>query len=246
MMGRTHTLTGLAAGAATLPLLPTGTTGVEQAAWMLTVGGMALLPDLDHPQATVARMWGPVTQALAAAVERLARGHRAGTHDPLVAPVAFGLVFAASLLWLPAGVLTTALAVGLALRALAIALPGDNTVEHPAVNVAVSGAGAWWLLDSYGIPGWLPWAVALGALVHIAGDAATEGGIPVPLTWATTRPRRFPGGPLDTGGTVERLILAPALVVLTGWLIAAHTPLLGAARDALTAAAAVLAGSPTP
>lgn len=238
-MGRTHTLTGLAAGAVTLPLLPTTTSVPEQAAWVFLVGGMALLPDLDHPQATVARMWGPLTQTAARAVGVLARGHRAGTHDLLVAAPVFGLLFAASLLWLPAALATTALAVGLALRALAIALPGDEAVEHPLVNAAVSAAGSWWLVTTYGIPGWLPYAVALGVLVHIAGDALTEGGIPVPLSWLTGSPRRLPGGPLDTGSAVERLIVAPALVLLTGWLIATHTPLLATAGD-------LLAGLPTP
>lgn len=243
MMGRTHTLTGLAAGAVTLPLLPVvvgPVDAVEQAAWVLLVGGMALLPDLDHPQATIARMWGPATQLLARGVETVARGHRAGTHDVLLSAPVFGLAFAASLLWLPTAVLTTALAVGLALRALAIALPGDNAVEHPLINLTASAAGAWWLVTHYGVPGWLPFAVALGVLTHIAGDAVTEHGVPVPLSWLTAQPRRLPGGPLDTGGGVERYAVAPALVLLTGWLIAVHTPLLDHARHAITQALATL------
>lgn len=241
MMGRTHTLTGLAAGAVTLPLLPTGSTAPEQAAWVFVVGGMALLPDLDHPQATVARMWGPLTQTAARAVETVARGHRQGTHDLLVAAPVFGLIFAVSLLWLPAALVTTALAVGLALRALAIALPGENTIEHPLINAAASAAGAWWLVTTYGVPGWLPYAVSLGVLTHIAGDAITEGGIPVPLSWLTARPRRLPSGPLDTGSVAERYVIAPALVVLTGWLVATHTPLLTNAADT---ASDLLAGLP--
>lgn len=240
-MGRTHTLTGLAAGAITLPLLPEGISAPEQAAWVFVVGGMALLPDLDHPQATVARMWGPLTQTAAHAVETVARGHRQGTHDLLVAAPVFGLLFAASLLWLPAALVTTALAVGLALRALAVALPGDEAVEHPLVNAAASAAGAGWLVTTYGVPSWLPYAVALGVLTHIAGDAITEGGIPVPLSWLTVQPRRLPGGPLDTGGVVERYVIAPALLVLTGWLVVTHTSLLTTAVDR---AGQLLAGLP--
>ena len=60
VLGHSHALSGLAAGAATLPWAPVGGT-VGQVAWIATVGGMAMLPDLDHSGSTVSDMWGPIT-----------------------------------------------------------------------------------------------------------------------------------------------------------------------------------------
>ena len=70
----------------------------------------------------------------------------------------------------------TSLAIGLALRALNFAIPGrvENTVIG---NLVLSWGGAWLLLDHSPNPGWLPWAVALGCLTHIAGDALTTAGM---------------------------------------------------------------------
>ena len=105
MLGHSHATTGLAAGAALLPLAPVAGTA-EQLAWVAAWGGFALLPDLDQgglhwrralPRlsgSTVATMWGPVTTALSTAVARIARGHRQGTHDVLLAPLVFGAVTA--------------------------------------------------------------------------------------------------------------------------------------------------------
>ena len=227
-MGRTHTLTGLAAGAVTLPALPAGAGVVDQVGWVLAVGGMTMLPDLDHPQATIARMWGPVTVATARGVAWVAGGHRNGTHDLLIAPLVFGLLAWAGLLTTVGTVVVVAVTAGLALRAASIAIPGDLE-EHPLINAALSFGSAWWVVASgYAVPEWLPYAVVLGVLVHIAGDAITHGGAPVLLTWLTSRPRRFPGGPIGTGGLIEQAVIAPALLLATGWLIAVHTPIAGA------------------
>ena len=47
MLGHSHALSGLAAGAATLPWAPVHGT-VSQVAWVAAVGGFAMLPDLDE------------------------------------------------------------------------------------------------------------------------------------------------------------------------------------------------------
>ena len=220
MLGHSHALSGLVAGAATLPWAPVQG-AVAQVAWVSAVGGFAMLPDLDQQGSTISRMWGPVTDVPSRAVGVVARGHRWGTHDAVLAPVLFGLVaLAASSAWWSA-LLLLALAIGLALRALHFVIPGraENTVLG---NLALSWGGAYLLLEHSPGPGWLPWAVALGVLTHIAGDALTTAGVPVPLVWLVRR-ARLTLTPMRTGAPVEKLVLVPAMLLATVWLLAVNT-----------------------
>ncbi|MGY1630425.1 metal-dependent hydrolase [Geodermatophilus sp. SYSU D01186] len=220
MLGHSHALSGLAAGAATLPWAPVEGP-VAQVAWIAAVGGMSMLPDLDHSGSTVSDMWGPVTDVPSGAIGRLAQGHRWGTHDAVLAPVAFGALAlaAANAFW--SSLLLMSLAVGLALRALHFVIPGraENTVVG---NLVLSWGAAWLLLEHMPQPAWLPWAVALGVLTHIAGDAITTQGVPVPLVWLVRR-CRLALTPLRTGTFLETAVLAPAFVVVTLWCLYANT-----------------------
>jgi membrane-bound metal-dependent hydrolase YbcI (DUF457 family) len=220
VLGHSHALSGLAAGAATLPWAPVEGP-VAQAAWIAAAGGFAMLPDLDHSGSTVSDMWGPVTDVPSGAIGRLAQGHRWGTHDAVLAPVAFGVLAlaAANAFW--SSLLLMALAVGLALRALHFVIPGraENTVVG---NLVLSWAGAWLLLQHMPQPAWLPYAVALGVLTHIAGDAITTQGVPVPLVWLVKR-CRLKLTPLRTGTVLEKAVLAPGFVLVTLWFVYANT-----------------------
>jgi membrane-bound metal-dependent hydrolase YbcI (DUF457 family) len=216
VLGHSHALSGLAAGAATLPWAPVqGTVG--QVAWVAAVGGFAMLPDLDHSGSTVSDMWGPITDVPSGAIGRIAQGHRWGTHDAVLGPLVFGAlaVAAAGAFW--SSLLLLALSIGLALRALNFVIPGraENTIVG---NLVMSWGGAWLLLEHSPSPGWLPWAVALGVLTHIAGDAITTAGIPVPLVWIAHR-CRLKLIPLRTGTFLEKAVLAPLfLVAAVGFL----------------------------
>jgi membrane-bound metal-dependent hydrolase YbcI (DUF457 family) len=220
VLGHSHALSGLAAGAATLPWAPVEGP-VAQAAWIAAAGGFAMLPDLDHSGSTVSDMWGPVTDVPSGAIGRLAQGHRWGTHDAVLAPVAFGALAlaAANAFW--SSLLLMALAIGLALRALHFVIPGraENTVVG---NLVLSWAGAWLLLQHMPQPAWLPYAVALGVLTHIAGDAITTQGVPVPLVWLVRR-CRLKLTPLRTGTVLEKAVLAPGFVLVTLWFVYANT-----------------------
>ena len=220
MLGHSHALSGLAAGAATLPWAPVGDT-VGQVAWIAAVGGMAMLPDLDHNGSTVSDMWGPITDVPSGAVGRLAQGHRWGTHDAVLAPLAFGALALAAAHAVWSSLLLLALAIGLALRALHFVIPGraENTVVG---NLVLSWAGAWLLLEHSPSPAWLPWAVALGVLTHIAGDALTTQGVPVPLLWLLRR-SRVKLSPLRTGASLEKLVLVPAFALVTLWFVYENT-----------------------
>ena len=212
MLGHSHALSGLAVGAATLPWAPVDGT-VSQVAWIAAVGGFAMLPDLDQHCSTVSDMWGPATDVPSGILGKLAGGHRWGTHDAVLAPLAFGglAMLAADAYW--SSLLLMALAIGLALRALHFVIPGraENTVIG---NLVLSWGGAWWLLAHIPSPAWLPYAVALGVLTHIAGDALTCGGVPFPLLW-TVNGGRLAFFPLRTGATVEKVLLAPAFLLAT-------------------------------
>lgn len=220
MLGHSHALSGLAAGAATLPWAPVHGT-VAQVAWVSAVGGFAMLPDLDQRGATISRMWGPVTDIPAGLVGKIARGHRWGTHDAVLAPLAFGLLAhaAAGAFW--STLLVLALAIGLALRALNFVIPGraENTVIG---NLLLSWGGAWLLLDHSTSPEWLPWAVAGGVLAHIVGDALTCQGVPVPLVW-TLRRVRLAATPMRTGATLEKAVLVPLFSTLTLFFLYRNT-----------------------
>ena len=236
MLGHSHATTGLAAGAALLPYAPVSGTA-EQLAWVAAWGGFALLPDLDQgglhwrgalPRlsgSTVATMWGPVTTALSSGVARLARGHRQGTHDVLLAPLVFGGITALAARWEWTAIAALALALGMALRACHAVIPGrlETTVLG---NAALSWGGAWWLTThELGDVGWLPWAVAGGVLVHIAGDWLTRGGVPVPLTWLGRRRRRVALDLFRTGAAVESGLVVPLASVAAVALVVLHTGL---------------------
>lgn len=212
MLGHSHALSGLAAGAATLPWAPVHGT-VAQAAWVAAAGGFAMLPDLDQEGTTISRMWGPASDLPAKLINRVSGGHRWGTHDAVLAPLAFGGLasLASHTFW--SSLLVLALAIGLALRALNFVIPG-NTETTIIGNLAASWGGAWLLLQHSPSPLWLPYAVGLGVLAHIAGDFLTREGVPVPVVWLLHR-CRIALVHLRTGTTVERMLLAPAFFVAT-------------------------------
>ncbi|TKJ29289.1 metal-dependent hydrolase [Blastococcus sp. CCUG 61487] len=220
MLGHSHALSGLAAGAATLPWAPVHGT-VAQMSWVAAAGGFAMLPDLDHKGSTVSDMWGPLTDVPSAVIGRLTGGHRWGTHDAVLAPLGFGAlaILATNAYW--SGLLLLALAIGLALHALHFVIPG-NTETTIVGNMALSWAGAWWLLGHSPPPTWLPWAVALGVLTHIAGDALTTAGVPVPVLWVFRR-TRLAFSPLRTGAVFERVVLVPAFLVAIAVFLWANT-----------------------
>jgi hypothetical protein len=129
----------------------------------------------------------------------------------------FGLLAAAAARTFWSSLLVLALAIGLALRALNFVIPGraENTVVG---NLVLSWGGAWLLLAHSPTPAWLPWAVGVGVLAHIAGDALTREGIPVPLLWTVHR-ARLAVTPMRTGCTLEKAVLAPVfLAVALGFL----------------------------
>lgn len=216
MLGRSHLITGAcgflgvvtpAAAAYGSPLTP-----AEIACGTLVAAGAAMLPDLDHPQATVSRSLGPVSWFASRLISRLAGGHRNGTHSALaVALVAFttnGLILShPHNLWIP--FLLSFLCVSLVCRVL---LDAQNDLTSAAC-AAVLSAGLVAVTPDFS---WLGIAITTGYALHLAGDAITKEG--VPLLWPLNR-TRFRVAGITTGGRMERGVAAVcgALVAVLAW-----------------------------
>lgn len=220
MMGTSHATSGafgwMLAGPAVAGFIASPLGGKEIAAGLVVCAGAALLPDLDHPQATIARTLGPVTHLMARGVSLLAGGHRQATHSLLFC-VAAGVGTLALVKWSPiAAVVIMWFMAALALRALHIVLPG---VSDGLKGLVIAGEAALitWVAAEF-IPGewwWLGLAVGLGCLLHLAGDCLTPEGVPFlwPLRWRGSIPL-IP----RTGSFMETGIVTPLMGLGTAWL----------------------------
>ncbi len=256
-MGRSHALSGWCAGLAVAPMV--GLTSVaEVVPFAAATAGYALLPDLDHPGASASRLLGPVTafvssvvRAFSSLLYSLTKGprdedstgqHRHASHT-LAAAVLLG--FATSTAG-AAGGWRAVLAVALLGLVLAAGALGDW------VLLVVLGAGAWTIAGTW-LPGtsavealhtglgeigsWIGVAVGVGMFVHCLGDSLTRSGCPwlwpLPIrgeTWYEIRlPRHLR---FRTGGWVENLLIAPALIIAGVLLLPGAMPIL---RDVYTA-----------
>lgn len=182
MLGRTHTLSGATTGAAAslyaLHLPP-----AQAVTFTIATAGAALLPDLDHPRASLAHSFGFATKAFAWLVGKVSGGHRHGTHSLLGVGAFWGAAWAAAT---HQGTLAGRMGLGVLLAlVLAGAAYGAGIKGHTADLLAIAGAVA------LVVTGWelalVPLAVALGRATHLAGDMMTDHGCP--LAWPLS-PRR--------------------------------------------------------
>lgn len=183
-MGRGHSASGLLASAAVTaaaPLAGVHLSGWGVAAFTIAVAGASLIPDSDHPEGTIAFAFPPISKPFCEMVHRIFHGHRHGTHTLLFAPAVGLLTWLLLAIARPlhidhhavepwiAGIMLYALA-ALGLRALHLAHAG----AHP-LGVAIAVAAVH--LD-HGLAAWLPTAVTVGCLTHVAGDCLTVEGCP--------------------------------------------------------------------
>ncbi|GAB1821882.1 metal-dependent hydrolase [Herbidospora sp. RD11066] len=226
MMGHSHALTGaivwlgIAPGLSALPSVfdfqptlafATVMSPAELIAGAIICAGAAMLPDLDHPSATIAQTFGPATWLLSKGVNFVSGGHRKATHSLLFAILmGVGAHLLATKFTVGQDILVV-LSIGLALRAIGIGVPG-NKIASAVVNIVLTGgifAAFWGLGVSYA---WLGFAIGIGCLVHVAGDCLTERGCPV--LWPLKHKWLLPWDwGLKTGQKFETKILAPALSV---------------------------------
>ncbi len=214
MLGSSHAASGMVVGLATVPWAAAGAPWWVQAGWVSVCGGAAVLPDLDHPESMVSRMWGPITGGLAVLVARFARGHRAGTHDAILAPAAVAATAWLASWWLPAFAVVVAITLGLVLRVTLLRGAGMLTWM---TNLAAATVFGWGLAHYPTLVDaghtLLPVALAIGVWTHQAGDLLTPEGLPVPIVWLVAPQRRVALGWFTTGHMVERVIVGPLLAV---------------------------------
>ena len=219
-MGRSHALSGLVGWIAATTTCTELARHVDRLGWLPTPGlytiaagaivsaGTSLLPDIDHPSATAAKVLGPVTGWIARRVadvgawsHRATRtrydghdedGHRTCSHTLLFAALA-GLAVAGGV-WLGGPLAAAAVLFLSAAGALRALLPARVRPLHLLAALAIAGvttvagvtAGGGWL--------WLAVPAAFGVVAHLLGDAITVEGCP--LLWPIkVRGRRwFPFG----------------------------------------------------
>ncbi|MBO3748105.1 metal-dependent hydrolase [Streptosporangiaceae bacterium NEAU-GS5] len=247
MMGHSHALTGALvwlAAAPALAALPQAIgqdtavtadvsfalygvlTPAELIAGMLICAGAAMLPDLDHPNATIAHTFGPATWVLSKIVHFVSGGHRHATHSLL-----FAILAGVGAHWLAwnstAGRdIVVILMIGLAIRSVGIGVPGKK-ITSAVVNVVITGALFWTFLAHDVTYAWLGFAIAIGSFVHVAGDCLTEHGCPVLWPWQARWVLPYKIG-FKTGKTFEERFLGPVLaVVVLGLLYLRLTPVTG-------------------
>lgn len=198
VMGPTHAMSGAAAGAvvAVAAAELTGQPVTASAAGVLigVTAGAAILPDLDHPFGTAARVLGPVSRLLAVFVNRAsamiaeltgAKGRTVGGHRTTTHTLLFAVLLAAAT-WVAVSLgaqnLTLVIFATLVLLALhSLARPWART--WGAVGSVVVAAGLT-LLIARDMPDMLSapvmaTAVGVGCVTHCVGDAVTRSGVPL-------------------------------------------------------------------
>ncbi|MCG6498256.1 metal-dependent hydrolase [Kitasatospora sp. A2-31] len=218
MLGQSHAIGGALLYAATAPFLPEAVLGAQPRPSEVLVGtllcaGAALLPDLDHHDATPAHLLGPLSRGLCRLVGRLCGGHRHATHSLLfVALTGWGTRMGVIHLGGGFTLGLTFVLFALAARALHLHPPGHGPTAW-ITSVGLAGVGtatvaAWFTCIDF----WLPYTVCLGTLSHLLGDCLTRRG--APLLWPYRR--RFELVLVRrTGGKVESRLLVPLMTVAT-------------------------------
>jgi membrane-bound metal-dependent hydrolase YbcI (DUF457 family) len=199
MLGRDHALSGAFAFAALAPVLHV--TGADLATGVALGAGAGLLPDIDHPDSSVALSFGFLTNSFSWLVGKISGGHRHGTHAFIgVTIFTVGAYFAGKYqlsgphppyptpgtpAWHPALFLHL-VPVGLFLSLLySAALRALKIGGHHGDLIAMAGAGAtiYYGTDLITVTPWhvplLAFVTALGCAAHIAGDELTHSGCPL-------------------------------------------------------------------
>ncbi|MEU5691191.1 metal-dependent hydrolase [Actinosynnema sp. NPDC020468] len=253
--GPTHAMSGLLAWAAVTALAHNHPIGqLSPQSW--AVGGVlatgaALLPDLDHPSSTISRTFGPLSQGVSGLLNTVSSfvyrttrtrrdsnrdgGHRGLTHTlvfALAAAVGTTAVVQTSQKWaLPALMFVFA---GLAVRGIMNDWsPKKDALLITVVSAAITGVCLMWTTQTDANAAACGIAVGVGCFAHYLGDAITEQGCPIlwpiPLagrTWFPVAPPKIMR--MQTGGTVELMIVGPLITILTVWLSLAALQNVGA------------------
>lgn len=208
-MGGTHATSGAVLFLKVAPVLPWSMSPWEMAVGTCAAAGAALLPDLDHPNSSIAHALGPITGVLTHVVSTISGGHRQGTHS-LLGVAVFGAITALFGLGHPLllGV-WVAFLIAIASATVNLRLARSTTLHVIVCVTAIAGllSGAWINPPN---PDLIVAAVCVGVTAHILGDMLTEPGCP-PL-WPI--PFRIALALVRTDGPLERYVVHPVLAVI--------------------------------
>lgn len=215
-LGHTHALSGAVAGLGVgLYLMHPHPPAVQLALFTGLTAGAAVLPDIDHPNSTLAHCFGFWTKSFAWLVGKISGGHRHLTHAVL------GVAGFEFLAWLAAKFrheiggqvgLVVLLSLVIASGLYAAGIRGHVAdVVAIAASIGLVGTGT-------GLAH-LAAAVGLGCAIHVVGDMLTEEGCPLLYPFSERHFRLLPRPLAFTTGTRPELwVLDPALTAGLGLL----------------------------
>ncbi|WP_407344874.1 metal-dependent hydrolase [Pengzhenrongella phosphoraccumulans] len=198
MMGGHHAISGAAAWVAVTSTVPftLGAHPLPVASVVfgaLVTAGAALLPDVDHRSATIARSGGVFTWGLSAAASTVSGGHRHGLHS-ILAVAGFTVLSAALGRWDAVVPVLGLVHAGSALLLLALV-----AFSSKALDLTRGGTAMLWLSSAALVVivlvrapeqlEWLPISVMVGVVVHLVGDLITTAGVPLLWPWLPKPPR---------------------------------------------------------
>lgn len=212
MMGHTHALTGtLAFGGASLAV---AFKAPELIVGVVYTTGAAMMPDLDHPNATMTKACGPLSWLVNLIFVAIFGGHRKGTHSiAFAAIIGIGAQVALNYRSTIAGGVALSILMSLALAALIRLFKIKGWLDDIA-GVVISPIIVFLTpLDLRMVP----FALALGCLAHIAGDCLTDRGCP--LLWPLSS-KKWTLGLFTTNKVGEKIA---TVVIVLGILAEIYT-----------------------
>lgn len=239
VMGPTHAMSGAAGGLALAQVLPLSSGAITPPELLIYAGitaGAALLPDLDSPQSTIARSFGPASLGLSRLVEHASQALVNKTRGPRDSTCYNGHRTATHTIWF--GILTGLLAtllisifhdyatIALLCIFLTLALRGLVplwTQQHSwlaimTVAAALTGA-AWYTLSPETSTLMMGSAVTVGVFIHLAGDFITKAGIPALAPLVAIDQRRWHSFRLPTAWRIPASGPADQILLITFTLI---------------------------
>lgn len=198
MMGITHGVSGATIWVASTTILDLPPDQVLLGG-VLTMGA-SILPDIDHPNSTVSRSLGKLSQGFAWLVSKIAGGHRNGTHSIIGVLILLGIALLTTYtgfgwIWVWLMLLSTLVLVGKERGLLIGVVSGILTL-------------VWYQADD---PGILPVVcLTLGTIIHILGDMITHGGCPL----LYPDKKRYALGLFKTNSPPERAVFWALILLL--------------------------------
>jgi membrane-bound metal-dependent hydrolase YbcI (DUF457 family) len=208
-LGHTHALSGAVAGLAVGLFVK----HMPEAQLVILTGltaGAAVLPDIDHPNSSLAHCFGFFTKAVAWLIGRISGGHRHLTHA-ILGVAGFTILAWLSVKYRP----DVAGKVGLILFLSLIIASGIYAfgIRGHAADLIAIALALWMVATTTGLA-LVALAVGVGCATHVVGDMLTDEGCPLLFPFSTKHYHLISRRLSFTTGTFPELwVLDPALAV---------------------------------